>query len=293
VEKASLRTLEFETQKLIKFWGACDLASIIFYLAKFIWWKIYVHTPTHFVPPNNISILAIKLGALAVILSAISIVFSGYYLYRQNKVGALIYYFQVPFRLFYFPSLFFIFVPSFKIFDKYEQPYLLYVVFFLLISSEMLKLYSMIVWRKGLGKLVIRLTIDKENERPVPMGLFILVCVVVYFSLHSIGSYLYHAAYVTLNLVYAFFYLLLAVGLYQMLKTAHFIFMIYFGINSLLWVWDVINYNLLSKHCEQYNNYYQVVMNTTLFVWILCYRKYFIDPPQAMQSFNDPSISII
>jgi hypothetical protein len=139
--------------RIIHFWGLCDLGYILWYL---IWNVIHARIPFYgdFIKSTETaSSLGSQLpiwAAVVTFILYISMLFSGYYLLRQNKISAIICYIQTPFRLLTFipPSIFFIFWPLKYIFKNPEAISAIITLVVLMLLSESLKLSSVIIWRK-------------------------------------------------------------------------------------------------------------------------------------------------
>jgi hypothetical protein len=97
----------------------------------------------------------------------ISLLFSGYYLIKGNKIGAILSYIQTPFRIITFipPSIFFITWPLKYFFNSeaisanvanfvFDAEAIAAIATFvtLMLLSETLKLYSIVTWRRKMKK---------------------------------------------------------------------------------------------------------------------------------------------
>jgi hypothetical protein len=142
---------------IVTIWGLCDICSI----GWFIGWRI-VHAQIPFYYDINKSIQTNTLvGAPSLVLVAIfsqilhvSLIFSGVYLIKRRKAGAILSYIQTPFRFFLLipPSIFFITWPLKYFFPNPGTITAFGTLAFLLLFSETLKLWSIIRWRKLSGK---------------------------------------------------------------------------------------------------------------------------------------------
>jgi len=150
--------------KIITFWGFCDLGFLIWY---FGWNVIHKRIPFYyditqsqmtaksFEAPLPIFICAIGLLAYS------SLLFSGFLLLKKNKLGVFVSYIQCPFRLTGFipPSLFFITWPVKYFFDMtsvnpeltIKHPVAI-ISIFLVLLSEIIKITSVILWHETMYK---------------------------------------------------------------------------------------------------------------------------------------------
>ena len=139
--------------KIITLWGILDIAYFAWYL---IWRLIHGQIPFYFDISKSIAsntplgISALSLTIFSLILY-ISLIFSGIYLIKHNKIGALLSYIQTPFRLLTLipPSIFFITWPLKYIFGNPQAVSAIITFVVLLLVSEILKLYSVITWQRN------------------------------------------------------------------------------------------------------------------------------------------------
>jgi len=134
-------------------WGICDICSIGWYLG----WRIF-HTQIPFYYDIIKSIdtnTAIGFPSLAIVtifslFLYVSLIFSGIYLIKLKKVGAILTYVQTPFRLFTFipPSIFFITWPLKHFFRNPGPISAAGIVLFAIFLSEGLKLWTIIQWHR-------------------------------------------------------------------------------------------------------------------------------------------------
>jgi hypothetical protein len=144
---------------LIRICGILDLASIAWYLSSRL-----LHGNLPFYPEIAMSIQTGWAfgGSFAAIIPIIttasvflyaSLVFSGYLLIRLHRIGAVISYVQVPFRILTLipPSVFFLLWPVGHFSYSTLLPKVV-VVFGLLLGSEALKTIIVIRWHSNLCK---------------------------------------------------------------------------------------------------------------------------------------------
>lgn len=138
-----------DINKIIKIWGLFDLCAIVWYVG----WRIF-HGQIPFISDmqkgiETTSSFGLPSLSVVTIIAAIlylSLIPSGIYLLRQNKIGAIMTYVQTPFRLLTFipPSIFFLLWPLPYIFKRPS----FVVGIALLLVSETLKLITVIKWHK-------------------------------------------------------------------------------------------------------------------------------------------------
>ena len=137
--------------QIILIWGILDFAAIAWYMG----WNLYhkkfplindiekiVDTSASFGLPY------LSIFSYIVILIYASLILSGVYLVKHNKIGAIVCYIQTPFRLVFIipPSIFFITWPLGYFFDK---PHIVLGIILVLIS-EIIKLFTVAFWHKQL-----------------------------------------------------------------------------------------------------------------------------------------------
>ncbi len=144
-------------KRITVFWGICDICSIGWYVGLRIfqnqipfYYDILksIETNKSFsgsssVPPETIVSL----------LLYTSLAFSGVYLIKLRKAGAIMAYLQTPFRLFIFipPSIFFITWPLKYFWGDPGAIWAIGASLFLIVLSEGLKLWSIIRWHRRIA----------------------------------------------------------------------------------------------------------------------------------------------
>jgi len=158
-------------KNIMIFWGILDLASLAWYIG----WRMFhgqipfYHDISKSIQYNTLS--GTPLWSVITILSLVlyfSLLFSGIYLIKHSRFGAILSYIQTPFRLLLLipPSIFFIAWPLKYIFNSElmrtavlnQSPYSMKVIAFLtfagvVLVSEILKLYSVISWHRKMKKV--------------------------------------------------------------------------------------------------------------------------------------------
>ena len=158
-----------DKNKIITLWGILDIAVFAWYIAMQLFHRhipFYYDITTYIQMDRNFGTPLWSLwniGSIVSLFLFISLLFSGFYLIKHKRLGAILSYIQTPFRLLTFipPSIFFITWPLKYIFDSESiqasilkdsfEPmtiFALSTVPILVILSESLKLYSVITWRK-------------------------------------------------------------------------------------------------------------------------------------------------
>ncbi len=140
-------------KRIVALWGICDICSI----GWFIGWRV-VHAQIPFYYDINKSIETnTAVGAPSLVLISIfslilyvSLIFSGVYLIKLQKVGAILSYIQTPFRFLTFipPSIFFITWPLKYFFSNHGTISAIGTLLVLFLLSEGLKLWSIIRWQR-------------------------------------------------------------------------------------------------------------------------------------------------
>ena len=150
--------------KIISFWGLCDIGFIIWYIG---WNIIHKQIPFYYdITQSQItaklfeSSFPIFVGVLSLFAYS-SLLFSGFLLLKKKKLGILVSYIQCPFRLIGLipPSLFFVTWPVKYFFDMtsinseliYKHPVFLINISLVLIS-EIMKVTSIVFWHKVMNK---------------------------------------------------------------------------------------------------------------------------------------------
>ena len=140
-------------KQIMIIWGSCDICSI----GWFVGWRIF-HAEIPFYYDIIRSIKTSKsIGEPSFVLITVfslvlyvSLVFSGTYLIKLQKVGAILSYIQTPFRLLTLlpPSIFFISWPLKYLFSNPQAISAIGTLIFLVLVSEFLKLWSIIRWHR-------------------------------------------------------------------------------------------------------------------------------------------------
>lgn len=140
-------------KRIITLWGIFDLCSI----GWFVGWRIFhnqipfyqdiiksIETNKSFGSPSLVLVTIFSL------LLYLSLIFSGVYLIKLHKVGAILSYIQTPFRFLTFipPSVFFISWPFKYFFSNPEMISAIGTLLFLVLLSEGFKVWSVIRWQK-------------------------------------------------------------------------------------------------------------------------------------------------
>lgn len=155
-----------DKKNIITLWGIFDLISLSWYIG---WRIIHSQIPFYHDMSKSIQVNTASGAPLWIIMTIIavmlylSLLFSGVYLIKHKRIGAILSYIQTPFRFLLLipPSIFFIAWPLKYIFNSEplqsailkHSPYSLDVVvftavMFLVLLSEVLKLYSVINWHR-------------------------------------------------------------------------------------------------------------------------------------------------
>ena len=142
-------TIKIQRENQIRIWGILDLGYVACYLA----WRIFHgQIPVLHDVMQSIQTSRSFGEAWPIYITSISSIFlisvfaSGVLLLRRHQLAPLLTYAQTPFRLLFLkPSVFFILWPLSSIFDS--PPTLTGVL--LVVSSEALRLYSVVSWAKG------------------------------------------------------------------------------------------------------------------------------------------------
>lgn len=141
-------------QTIVRFWGAYDLLFIAWWLG---WWIIKGQIPVYIEVKTALN-TSVSFGnyiplflTLLVLIFYISIIYSGLQLLKLSPRGAVISYFQFPFRLFTAtPSLFFASYFLRYVFSDFKQFITISVI--VLICIELSRLVTLILWHKNLRK---------------------------------------------------------------------------------------------------------------------------------------------
>ena len=141
-------------KKIIPLWGICDVCSVGWYVG----WRIFhgqipfYHDVIKSIETNKIVWGATSVPAETVIalLLYVSLAFSGVFLIKLQKVGAILSYIQTPFRFLTFipPSIFIITWLLRYFFDNPGTIWAIGTLLFLVLLTESLKLWTIIRWRR-------------------------------------------------------------------------------------------------------------------------------------------------
>jgi hypothetical protein len=155
-----------DKKNIITLWGILDLACLGWYVG---WRIIHGQIPFYHDISRSMELNTIfgspswSIITVFSIVLYLSLLISGTYLLKHNRIGAILCYIQTPFRLLMLipPSIFFIVWPLKYIFNLESirsavlkhSPYSLDIVAFiavtvLMLLSEILKLYSVISWHR-------------------------------------------------------------------------------------------------------------------------------------------------
>jgi len=142
-----------DKNKIITLWGILDLSAFVWYVG----WRLF-HGQIPFyhdiIKSAQISTsFGTSLGIFITVFSFIlylSLLFSGFYLIKRNKIGAILSYIQTPFRIIALipPSMFFITWPLQYIFVNPKTITAMIAFAILLMLMESLKIYSVITWHR-------------------------------------------------------------------------------------------------------------------------------------------------
>ena len=144
----------FNLKKITIVWGICDICSLGWYIG----WRIFHgQLPFYYDIIKSIQTNKLVYGTSSVppetiigLLLEVSLLFSGVYLIKLHKVGAILSYIQTPFRFLTFipPSIFFITWPLKYFFSNPGTISAIGTLLFLFLLSEGLKLWSIIRWQR-------------------------------------------------------------------------------------------------------------------------------------------------
>lgn len=129
-------------------------------------------------------------------------------------------------------------------------------------------------------------SIVNSDTRQVPLGISILSCLMVFIAIENIWNSFYHSGSVIENLSHVFFFLLLATGLFQLLKTAFFAFLLYFCTQALI-IASALFFDFLTPNpkIDLYQCVYYETVKIGLLGWIFYYRRYFFNSTSANSDF--------
>jgi hypothetical protein len=140
-------------KKIISLWGILDICSIGWYVG----WRIF-HAQIPFYhdvikateTTTSFGIPSLALLTIFSLFLYVSLIFSGVYLIKLHKVGAILSYIQTPFRLLTLipPSIFFISWPLKYFFSSPGTILAIGNLLFLVLLSEGVKLWSIIRWQR-------------------------------------------------------------------------------------------------------------------------------------------------
>jgi hypothetical protein len=141
------------SKKIISLWGILDICSIGWYVG----WRIFhAQIPFHHdvikatETTTSFGIPSLALLTIFSLFLYVSLIFSGVYLIKLHKVGAILSYIQTPFRLLTLipPSIFFISWPLKYFFSSPGTILAIGNLLFLVLLSEGVKLWSIIRWQR-------------------------------------------------------------------------------------------------------------------------------------------------
>lgn len=150
--KLSFYAIEMKRlNKITLMWGIFDLLAIVWYMGWNIFHgKLPIANDVQLIIENTtfFGLPSLMYVAFFGMLIYFSLLASGFYLIKRKKAGAIISYFQTPFRLLVVmpPSIFFILWPLKYLFDK--PPINIGII--LIIVSELCKLFTIIKWHRNL-----------------------------------------------------------------------------------------------------------------------------------------------
>ena len=153
-------------EKIILAWGIFDIAAVVWYMG----WNIYhgklpiAHDIHGIIETTKLfGMPSLKYLAFFVILIYISLLVSGFLLIKRKKAGAIISYFQTPFRLMMIipPSMFFILWPLKYLFEKPQN--LILIGISLVVLSEICKLITVIKWHKSFNSVEPVSAVDSQG----------------------------------------------------------------------------------------------------------------------------------
>jgi hypothetical protein len=141
-------------KKMTILWGICDICSVGWYVG----WRIshgqipFYHDVIKSIETNKLvyATSSVPSETIIALLLYVSLVFSGVYLIKLRRVGAILSYIQTPFRFLTFipPSIFFISWPLKYFFSSPGTILAIGTLLFLVLLSEGLKLWSIIRWHR-------------------------------------------------------------------------------------------------------------------------------------------------
>jgi hypothetical protein len=141
---------------LIVICGLLDLSSLGWYLGSRVlngvlpfYYDIAMSIRTGLAFGGSMATISPIITTVSMLLY-ISLAFSGYYLIRLNRIGAVLSYIQTPFRVLALmpPSIFFLLWPVKYIFTPNIHVKEAIIVFSLLLLSEGLKTIIVVLWQK-------------------------------------------------------------------------------------------------------------------------------------------------
>lgn len=140
-------------KKMTVLWGIFDICSI----GSYVGWRIfhgqipfYHDIIKSFETTTSFGIPSLALLTIFTLFLYVSLIFSGVYLIKLQKVGAILSYIQTPFRLLTLipPSIFFITWPLKYFFLNPGTISAIGTLLFLRLLSEILKLWTIIRWHR-------------------------------------------------------------------------------------------------------------------------------------------------
>ena len=153
-------------EKIIFTWGIFDLSAVALYMGWNIYYgKLPIAHDVQIIIENTTSFAMPSLMYVAFfgILIYISLLVSGFFLIKRKKAGAIISYFQTPFRLMMIipPSMFFILWPLKYLFEKPQI--LILIGISLVVLSELCKLITVIKWHKSFNSVEPVSSVDSQG----------------------------------------------------------------------------------------------------------------------------------
>jgi hypothetical protein len=140
-------------RKLIVLWGLCDaLAFAVYLFGKFSTRQVPILSEvSSFLDHlnNDASSVFVAFVFLLIPIARFSLAFSSYFLLRNKKVGAVIYYVQLPFRILAGPpSLYIVWFPIITLYP--QLPRFGMALTLTMVIIEIIKLVSIVKWQREL-----------------------------------------------------------------------------------------------------------------------------------------------
>lgn len=142
-----------DKKNIIILWGILDLGAFAQYIIRQLSQAqipFYHDIIKSFQVQLSFGAPSMMISPIISIVSYISLVFSGILLIKQHRVGATLGYIQTPLRMLAFipPSVFFISWLLKVVFDGFDGIFKVIILVILILTSEIMKLYSLMTWRK-------------------------------------------------------------------------------------------------------------------------------------------------